>query len=189
MFNAIRLKETGINKPMDASPLSSERSMIQKGVAGVLLVLLLLGGAPAAWAHKVYVFAWVEKGMVHTESSFGDQPVHGGAIDVVDMAGQSILTGKTDDQGHFSFPIPQEVSSDLTVKLNATMGHQAQWKIALKELTAKGEEADQLVEQAMEKKAVVEAKPSMVAILAGIAVIFLLALGSAFIQKRIKKRG
>ena len=54
-------------------PSGAGKSMMQTGVAGILLVLVLLAGPPAAWAHKVYVFAWVEKGGVHTESSFGDR--------------------------------------------------------------------------------------------------------------------
>jgi len=35
------------------------------------------------------------------------------------------LTGKTDDQGRFSFKIPQE--TDLTIVLNASIGHRVEY--------------------------------------------------------------
>ncbi len=157
------------------------------GLALVVFVLILMG-SPPAWAHKVYVFAWVEAGMVYTESSFGDQPVHGGAIEVVDQNNQLVLRGNTDDQGKFNFPVPSSVTSDLLIKLDATMGHQAQWKLTRSELTAVGEKAQQQLSEAMTNKARLEAKPSMVAVASGIAVIFLICGIVSVINKRRKQQ-
>lgn len=153
----------------------------------LLALMLILVNTPPAWAHKVYVFAWVEKGMVYTESSFGDQPVHGGAIEVLDKDNQMVIRGKTDDQGKFDFPVPSTVTSDLLIKLDATMGHQAQWTLTQSELTADGEQAEQDLREAMTKKAALEAKPSMVAVATGIAVIFFICGIAAFINKKRKK--
>lgn len=156
----------------------------------LLALMLILVNIPPAWAHKVYVFAWVEKGVVYTESSFGDQPVHGGAIEVVDQDKQVVLRGKTDDQGKFSFPVPSLVTSDLLIKLDATMGHQAQWTLTHSELTAAGEQAKQQVNEAMTKKAALEEKPSMAAVATGIAVIFFICgLVSLINKKRRQHNG
>lgn len=153
----------------------------------LLTIVLILISCPPAWAHKVYVFAWVEGGTVYTESSFGDQPVHGGAIEVVDQDNQMVLQGKTDDLGKFNFPVPSPVNSDLLIKLDATMGHQAQWTLTLAELTAMGEKAEQQLDEAMTKKADLEAKPSMGAVVTGISVIFLICGIASWINKKRKQ--
>ena len=153
----------------------------------LLAFMFILMITPPAWAHKVYVFAWVEEGVVYTESSFGDQPVHGGAIEVLDKKEQVVLWGKTDDQGKFNFPVPSAVTSDLLIKLDATMGHQARWTLTQLELTADGEEAEQGLKKAMTKKAALEAKPSISAVATGIAVIFFICGIAAFINKKRKK--
>jgi nickel transport protein len=165
-------------------------ALLPGGALGLVLVafVVILMNTPPAWAHKVYVFAWVEAGMVYTESSFGDQPVHGGAIEVVDTANRVVLRGNTDDQGKFNFPVPSSVTSDLLIKLDATMGHQAQWKLTRSELIAVGEKAEQQLSEAMTKKAHLEAKPSMVAVAGGIAVIFLICGIVSVINKRRKQQ-
>jgi len=88
----------------------------------VLVVALLDLHAGQAWAHKVNVFAYVEGGKVFTESYFPDgKKVEGGTIEVRDASGTKLLEGKSDSQGLFSFPIPKK--EDLTIILDATMGH------------------------------------------------------------------
>lgn len=75
-----------------------------------------------AWAHKVNLFAYVEGGTVYTESYFPDgKKVEGGTVEVLDASGKKILEGKTDAQGAFNFPLPKK--EDLTIVLDATMGH------------------------------------------------------------------
>lgn len=78
--------------------------------------------APAALAHKVNIFAYVEGSMVYTESYFSDgKPVAGGVIEVQNQKGVTLLEGKTDEKGLFSFPLPKK--EDLTIIVNAAMGH------------------------------------------------------------------
>lgn len=169
--------------------LPGKKRMIKGG--GTLLVLLAIFWTQAAevQAHKVYVFAWVEQGQVHTESRFGDQPVHGGKIVVKDLNDGVVLQGKTDDQGNFSFPVPRDVSTDLTVYLDAAMGHQATWGIPLAELRTQGETADARLDDAMEKKAELAAKPSPFAVAGGIAVIFMLCFLASVLHKKRQKTG
>jgi len=151
------------------------------------LIFILMSTSPV-WAHKVYVFAWVENGTVYTESNFGGHhPVHGGAIKVVDQKGQVLLQGKTDDHGKFNFAVPSKVTSDLLIKLDATMGHQAHWTLTRAELTATGEKAKKELNQAMKEKAVVEAGPSMAAVATGMAVIFSIC-GVAFLINKKRKQ-
>ena len=98
----------------------------------VLFLLMSLGPSPA-FAHRVNVFAWVDGDTVHTESSFGGKkPVRGGEIVVYNADEKELVKGTTDDEGLFSFKVPEK--TELTVILNATMGHKAQWKIAADEL-------------------------------------------------------
>jgi len=88
----------------------------------LLLVALASLTASPSWAHKVNLFAYFEGGIVYTESYFPDgKKVEGGMIKVLDAGGRKLLEGKTDNQGLFSFPLQKK--EDLTIVLDATMGH------------------------------------------------------------------
>ena len=92
-----------------------------------LLIILTLWAAifatsSAALAHKVNIFAYVEDGLVYTESYFPDgRPVENGAVEVYDSQGNKMLEGVCDKEGLFSFKVPQK--DDLTIVINASMGH------------------------------------------------------------------
>lgn len=106
----------------------------RRGLAGGLLAALLLLAAPAALAHKVTVFAWVEGGTVHTESKFsGGRPAKGALIEVYDAAGDKLLEGRTDDRGYFTFQPPR--AEALQVVLVAGTGHRNEWRVAAEEFT------------------------------------------------------
>ncbi len=107
----------------------------------ILSALATLGGISPASAHRVTVFAWVEGGTVHTASQFSrERKVHGGSIEVFDAAtGERLLTGRTDDQGEFSFPVPEAArarGSDLRVALKAGEGHAGEWIVPASEYMA-----------------------------------------------------
>ncbi len=81
-----------------------------------------------AWAHRVNVFAWAEGDIVYVECKFsGGKKIVGGNIIVSDSSGVVLLTGRTNDQGEFSFKRPQ--LTDLKIILNAGMGHRAEWTL------------------------------------------------------------
>ena len=100
--------------------------------AALLLIMLLI--SPAA-AHRITVFAWIEDQTVHTVSKFpGGNKISDGTIKVYDDAGNLLVEGKTDEQGEFSFPIPEK--SALKIVLSAGPGHQGHWRLAEKEVRA-----------------------------------------------------
>ena len=91
------------------------------------LLILTLGVAifaisSTALAHKVNIFAYVDNGVVYTESYFPDgRAVENGAIEVHDSQGHKLLEGVSDNEGLFSFKVPKK--DDLTIVINASMGH------------------------------------------------------------------
>ncbi len=110
-----------------------KRKTQRKPGFGLIVCLILLWAAidaPAALAHKVTVFAWLEGDTVHTESKFmggRGSSAKNATIEVRDMQDRILLTGKTDPEGRFSFKIPEPVA--LKIVLLAGMGHQNQWII------------------------------------------------------------
>ena len=98
-----------------------------------LAVSMLLGGA--ALAHKVNLFAYAEAGKIYTESYFPDgRSVEGGKVRVYDSGDVLLLEGTTDKEGLFSFAIPK--FDDLTIVIDATMGHKNSFKLKKAEVEA-----------------------------------------------------
>ena len=88
----------------------------------IFSIVLAVFAALPAHAHKVNIFAYVEDAKIHTESYFPDgKAVEGGAIEVLDSQGQKVAEGVTDKEGKCVIPIPKE--DDLTIVINASMGH------------------------------------------------------------------
>jgi len=99
-------------------------------LAALSLVLAL---PSIARAHRVNVFAYVEDGTIHTESYFsGGAPCRECKIEVSDGSGKLLLTGKTDEQGEFSFTPP--IRGDMKIVLWAGMGHRAEYTLKAEEL-------------------------------------------------------
>jgi nickel transport protein len=101
-------------------------------IQGVWLILALGVIPTPALAHRVLVYAYAEGNVIHTESKFvPDTPVRQGKILVQDKkTGKVLLTGRTDNQGKFSFKIPSAAAAqkmDLLIVAEASMGHRGQW--------------------------------------------------------------
>ena len=93
----------------------------------VLLLAIILFPA-AVLAHKVNIFAYVEDGIIYSESYFPDgRPVDNGEVLVFDSADQLLLKGQTDKQGMFQFAVPKK--EDLMLEINAGMGHKNKFKL------------------------------------------------------------
>lgn len=92
------------------------------------IFLLLLSSPLLLWAHKVYIYAWVEGDRVFTESFFPDgrKAAHS-QIEVFDAHGNKLLTGKTDSQGMFSFKLPPK--KELKIVLGTLGGHRAEFNL------------------------------------------------------------
>jgi nickel transport protein len=90
-----------------------------------VLFTLLTG---TAFAHKVNIFAYIEGNTVYTESYFPDgRAVEDGKITVVDSNEETLLEGRTDEKGLFSFAIPKK--EDLVIILDAGMGHKNHFEL------------------------------------------------------------
>ncbi|MGC8720304.1 MAG: carboxypeptidase regulatory-like domain-containing protein [Thermodesulforhabdaceae bacterium] len=80
-----------------------------------------------ALAHKIQLFAYVDKGKVYAESYFADgSPVKSGKIEVYGKDGSKITEGVTDDKGMFSFPVPKDPVG-VKIVVDAGMGHKAEY--------------------------------------------------------------
>ena len=135
-----------------------------------------------AHAHKVIIFAWVENGVVFSESSFGSKrEAKNCKVTVVNEKGDQVHTGITDENGNFSFKIAETMDSDLTLNLDAGQGHKAYWKIPVEELKIVPSKDD--IKKTMKIKQQLEKKPSVYKLLLGIGIIFLLG----FVLKIFKK--
>jgi nickel transport protein len=101
-------------KPMHCNPLKTL-------VISCLLVSLAF--AAPLYAHKVNIFAYIESGKIHAESYFPDgKPVEGGAVELLDSRGNKLAESATDREGKCVLPIPEK-KGDLTIVINASMGH------------------------------------------------------------------
>ncbi|WP_027368790.1 hypothetical protein [Desulfocurvibacter africanus] len=104
---------------------------IASKLACLILLATLVLPCPTL-AHRVTVFAWVDGDTVRTTSQFSrNNKVHSGLIEVMDAAtGELLVSGRTNNQGEFSFEIPPAVRArgmDLRVALKAGEGHAGEW--------------------------------------------------------------
>lgn len=118
------------------------RGFLLPRMATVLLTYIAISavfGCYPVFAHKVNIFAYAENGTVYTESYFPDgKPVADGKIEVYDSNGALVVEGYTDREGIFSFRLQKPV--DLTIILDASMGHRAEYVLKSEEITgASGE--------------------------------------------------
>jgi nickel transport protein len=154
---------------------------IQK-ILTTLLVFVLIPLADV-WAHKVILFAWVQDGMILTESSFGGKrTAKDCAVNVFDENGTLVHTGRTDMDGKHAFRIPDPVDSGLVLTLDAGTGHRAEWKLSKDELKAGVHPGDE--KGTLEKKEDLAANPSVFNIMAGILIIFVLAFSMRMVKKK-----
>ena len=107
-------------------------------ISSGLLLAIVLFFTSSVHAHKVRIFAYNEGDEIITESVFsGGRTVKNSEIIVQDAdSGSVILTGRTDDQGLFRFPIPEAVKTgkpDLKIIINCGEGHKGEWLLSAEE--------------------------------------------------------
>ena len=100
----------------------------------IFLFLIIIVINISVFAHKVNIFAYVEGDRIYTESYFNDgKKCVDSKIEVFDNQGNKLLEGLTNQEGVFSFQVPQN-DGDLKIVLNASMGHRAEYTITADEL-------------------------------------------------------
>ena len=98
----------------------------------IFLIIIMIN--ISAFAHKVNIFAYVEREKIYTESYFNDgKKCVDSKIELFDNQENKLLEGITDDEGAFSFEIPPG-DGDLKLVLTASMGHRAEYIIQADEL-------------------------------------------------------
>ena len=113
-------------------------------------------------AHKVNIFAYVDGDTIVTDSGYSrTNRVYKGVVEVYDAGGGGLLlSGNTDTEGRFTFPIPAEARDkhlDLRLLLKAGSGHQAEWTVKYAEF---GDAETPVAAEAAEAGAVV-ARPGV----------------------------
>jgi hypothetical protein len=141
------------------------------------IVCLLWVRTESADAHRVNLFAWVEGDTVYVESKFsGGKRVNAGKIIVSDSEGTELFSGTTDQNGEFSFKVPQK--AELKIVLEAGAGHRAEWTIA----------ADEIEMPAAGKKPVLEEGATVKGLIIGLGLIFGLTALGIYVRKHKKKK-
>lgn len=135
--------------------------------------LFVLFVSDAAWAHRLYLFAWVEENEVRVESVFsGGRPAKGAQIEVRQVSDSSLLaTGQTDAQGNWAFPLPPEIRKnpvDIQLVINAGEGHRGEWVLKAADF-AEEEDGGALIDERQ--------GPGIGRILAGVVILLGLGLG------------
>jgi nickel transport protein len=149
----------------------------------IIAFILLILPFNNALAHKVIVFAWVESGMIFSEAKFASKrKVKNSPVIVIDGKGIIVHKGMTDDEGKYSFKIPENIDSDLIVKIKAGEAHQGQWQINKNEILQPVTSDD--IKASMKEKERLEKSPSIIKIVSGIFVIFILAFGLKFFKRK-----
>ncbi len=94
----------------------------------LILQVLILIWVSKGYAHKVNVFAWIEGNKVFCEAYYTDgSKVKIGKIEVFKKNGTKLLEGKTNEEGIFSFKVPEK--TNLKIVLHAGIGHRAEIEI------------------------------------------------------------
>ncbi|MFW2365919.1 MAG: hypothetical protein ACN4GW_05850 [Desulforhopalus sp.] len=99
----------------------------------ITLLTLLLSFCTTSYAHKVRIFAWEEGENIITESKFsGGKTAKNVTVSVIDQAtGQELLSGTTDSEGLFRFPVPKTAGPELKIVVDGGDGHKNSWKHSL----------------------------------------------------------
>ena len=123
----------------------------------IIFLFLLLN---IASAHRINIFAYIEGKKVFTESYCSDgKPVTSGIIKVYNPLSELILSGETDEQGKYSFIIPQR--TDLKIVLDAGMGHRAETVVSEENMPEFAEPSDKKVKKQAKSVTMQEKKESL----------------------------
>ena len=99
----------------------------------ILLFMILLAVPSVCNAHKLNVFASAEEGQIYCEAFFsGGRPAKNTKVMVVGVTtGDTFLTGKTDNNGKYQFPVVslRDHNEPIEVIIQTDDGHRNSWKL------------------------------------------------------------
>ncbi|RAK10583.1 nickel transport protein [Halanaerobium saccharolyticum] len=102
---------------------------IKKLVIFISLVAIFLSFSLPVFAHRVILYAYVEGNKIIAEGAFGDgSPAKDAEIMVYNKQGELLAEAKTNENGICEIEIPKK--TDLEIKMNAGMGHQAEYALS-----------------------------------------------------------
>lgn len=107
---------------------------MKKTILLIAMSIIIISLSPLSlFAHKLNIYAYTDGDMVNSESYFADgSRCKNCIIEVYEKnTGKTIIEGKTDDNGKFSFKMPEAASLRLVLKAGA--GHQSEYNLSLKE--------------------------------------------------------
>ena len=95
----------------------------------LFIVLIISTLSSPCFAHKVRIFAWQDGESIVTESKFSrGNPARNAEITVVETeTGKNLLSGKTNTDGIFTFPLPESNAKELKIIVDAGDGHKNNW--------------------------------------------------------------
>jgi nickel transport protein len=104
-------------------------------MAALAVAAALAAAGPAA-AHKVNVFAYAEGGELLGQGYFpGGDPCRGCRVELLGPAGEVLAQTETDRRGDFRLARPRPgQGAPLTLRLHASMGHAAEYRLGAEEL-------------------------------------------------------
>lgn len=86
-------------------------------LAAALALLLTLSTTMAAWGHAAIVWAYVDQNLVQVEAFFpNNAKIQNATVLVVDEQGKTIMEGKTDSAGKFSYQPTSKKPQTIIIK-------------------------------------------------------------------------
>jgi nickel transport protein len=107
----------------------------------VLFIILIIPVLSSpCFAHKVRIFAWQDGDNIVTESKFSrGKSARNAEITVVETeTGKNLLSGTTDVDGLFTFPLPKINSNELKIIVDTGDGHKNSWIFNLEDSVPDG---------------------------------------------------
>jgi nickel transport protein len=105
---------------------------LKKSTVLITFLALFFLTSTCCYAHKIRVFAYGEGDNIIGETSFNGGRTPKNVEIIVENAsdGSSLLTTMTDDEGRFSFPVPEvarQQQLNLRIVVNVGEGHRNEW--------------------------------------------------------------
>ena len=120
---------------------------LRRVALSLVLLVSIVGWALPSSAHRIKVFAYGEGGEVVAKSYFssGKAVMHAPVAVYDDRNGDTLIKGKTDENGIFRFPVPvhaEQKRMDLKIIVNTGEGHRAEWLLTADEYLEKSGDND-----------------------------------------------